>query len=315
MKKIRLKYLDHYTNFIPETDRIFTFLQRYFPVELTDENPDFIIYSSWGSEHLNYDCPKIFYTGENHRPNFFLCDYALGFDLLERENYLRVPLYSILWYYDFSKLLFPAFKELIVTNPKSKFCCFISSNFGAKTRNDFFLKLSDYIPVDAGGKVFNNVGGLVPDKIEFMRPYKFCLAYENSSYPGYVTEKIMDCFYANCIPIYWGSPIISNDFNSKRILNRIDYASDDEFISRIKFLNENHSAYQDFIEQPIFIGNQFTTYFDIERLRVFFERIFNGSTHTRSKGLRKVIGLVIRQKLVLESKIKKRIGGYERVWY
>jgi alpha(1,3/1,4) fucosyltransferase len=312
---IKLKFVDHYQNFVPETDRIYTFLQRYFPVELSDQHPDFIIYSSWGTEHLNYNCPKIFYTGENHRPNFFLCDYALGFDLLERENYLRVPLYSILWYYDFTKLLFPAFNELIVANPKSKFCCFISSNLAAKTRNDFFLKLSDYIQVDAGGKVFNNVGGLVPNKIDFMRPYKFCLAYENSSYPGYVTEKLMDCFIANCIPIYWGSPTLHQDFNPARILNRLDFPSDEAFIARIKFLNENETAYQEFIHQPIFSNNEFTEYFDEDRLRRFFTKIFEGPKETKSKGIRKSLGIALRNLKKLEARVKIKLRMEERIWY
>lgn len=315
MKSIKIKYVDHFKDFIPETDRIFTFLKKNFLVELTYENPDFIIYSSWGSEHLNYDCPKIFYTGENHRPNFFLCDYALGFDFLDRLDYLRVPLYSILWYYDFSTLLFPRHQEVINANPKSKFCCFISSNSGANERNKIFLKLSNYSLVDSGGKVMNNVGGPVPDKIDFMKPYRFCIAYENSSYPGYVTEKIMDCFVAGCIPIYWGSNCIELDFNPSRILNRLDFQSDEAFIEKIKFLNEDEEAYKEFIQQPILNQNQLGIYFDQERLRLFFEKIFNGRSQTRSKGLRKAKGLIIRQILILESKIKKRIGGYERVWY
>ncbi len=90
--------------------------------------------------------------------------------------------------------------------------------------------------------MLNNVRGPVPDKIEFMRPYKFCIAFENSSCPGYVTEKIMDCFIAGCIPIYWGSPIGEVDFNSKRILNRWEYQSDEEFIDRIIALDEDDQA-------------------------------------------------------------------------
>lgn len=312
---IRLKFVDHYKGFVPETDRIFTFLQKHFPVKLVDINPDFIIYSSWGEEHLKYDCPKIFYTGENHRPNFFLCDYALGFDFIDRPNYLRVPLYSILWYYDFSKLIFPAYQEIIESNPKSKFCCFISSNAGAKVRNDFFKKMSEYQQVDSGGSVFNNVGGAVSNKIEFMRPYKFCIAYENSSYPGYVTEKIMDCFYAGCIPIYWGSPAVHFDFNPKRILNRMDYNSDEQFIARIKELNEDHQAYQDFIRQPILSDNQFTEYFEEDRLRGFFEMIFSGPRKSGSKGIRMFLGKSFRNLKKIENKLKNRIGGFERVWY
>ncbi|AMQ57490.1 glycosyltransferase family 10 domain-containing protein [Algoriphagus sanaruensis] len=312
---IHLKFVDHYKEFVPETDRIFTFLQNHFQVKLVDQNPDFIIYSSWGIEHLKYDCPKIFYTGENHRPNFFLCDYALGFDFIDRPNYLRVPLYSILWYYDFSTLVFPKHLETIQQNPKSKFCCFVASNGGAKERNKIFEKLSLYDLVDSGGKVMNNVGGPVPNKIEFMRPYKFCIAYENSSYPGYVTEKIMDCFIAGCIPIYWGSPCIERDFNPGRIINRHDFDSDEAMIQRIQELNENEEAYQDFIKQPIFNGNQLTEYFDQERLLIFFEQVFEGPKITRSKGIKKSIGLGIRQTKIWESKIKRKIGGFERVWY
>lgn len=312
---IRIKFTDHYKDFNPETDRIFTFLNRYFPVVLTDSDPDFIIYSSWGSDHLNFDCPKIFYTGENHRPNFFLCDYALGFDFLNRPDYLRVPLYSILWYYDFSTLLFPKYQHIIDDNPKSKFCCFISSNGGAVERNSFFEKLSIYSHVDSGGRVLNNIGGIVKDKIEFMRPYRFCIAYENSSYPGYVTEKIMDCFIAGCIPIYWGSNCIERDFNPKRILNRLDYKSDEELIEAIKNLNENPSAYYDFIAQPIFINNQFTEYFDEYRLRKFFERVFDGSRKSRSKGVRKLIGKSIRLYKMISGRLRKKLGYSERIWY
>lgn len=312
---IKLKYTDHYRGFIPETDRLFTFLQKHFDVKLVEDNPDFIIYSSWGDTHLKYNCPKIFYTGENHRPNFFLCDYALGFDFIEQPNYLRVPLYSILWYYDFNKLLFPAYQEIIDANPKSRFCCFISSNVGARVRNEFFKKLSQYHQVDSGGTVMNNVGGPVPNKIEFMKPYKFCIAYENSSYPGYVTEKIMDCFYAGCIPIYWGSPSVYRDFNHKRILNRLDFDSDEEFIKKIKELNEDSEAYQSFIRQPIFSNNNFTVYFDQNRLFDFFKMIFSGPRETSSTGLRKIVGMTRRNFKKFESRIKNKIGGFERVWY
>jgi hypothetical protein len=312
---IGLKFADHYKGFVPETDRIFTFLKKHFPVKLVDQDPDFVIYSSWGNDHLTYDCPKIFYTGENHRPNFFLCDYAMGFDFIDRPNYLRVPLYSILWYYDYSTLLFPKYQKIIDQNPKSKFCCFIASNAGAVVRNRFFKKLSLYQKVDSGGRVLNNIGRPVPDKIEFMRPYKFCIAYENSSYPGYVTEKIMDCFITGCIPIYWGSDCIEKDFNPKRILNRMDFKSDEELIAKIKFLHENPDAYQEFISQPIFINNQLTEYFDENRLRTFFETIFTRQRQTRVKGFRKLVGRSLRFKKMMEARIKRKLGYTQRVWY
>jgi len=49
------------------------------------------------------------------------------------------------------------------------------------------------------------------DKQKISSEYKFSICFENLSYEGYVTEKIIDCFNAGVIPIYMGAPDI-NDF-------------------------------------------------------------------------------------------------------
>jgi len=40
--------------------------------------------------------------------------------------------------------------------------------------------------------------------------FRYALCFENSSFPGYITEKISDCFLAGCIPVYWGAPDITD---------------------------------------------------------------------------------------------------------
>lgn len=47
------------------------------------EDPDYIIYSGFGYEHLHYDCIRIFFTGECQTPDFNECDYAIGVDKYE----------------------------------------------------------------------------------------------------------------------------------------------------------------------------------------------------------------------------------------
>ncbi len=43
-------------------------------------------------------------------------------------------------------------------------------------------------------------------KVQAMAHYKFALCFENNaSQPGYISEKITDCFCARCVPIYYGS--------------------------------------------------------------------------------------------------------------
>ena len=49
----------------------------------------------------------------------------------------------------------------------------------------------------------------IDDKISCLREFRFCLCLENCSYPGYVTEKIIDCLVAGVIPLYQGAPDIA----------------------------------------------------------------------------------------------------------
>ena len=92
----------------------------------------------------------------------------------------------------------------------------MTSNPYSQKRIGFFKELSKYKKVDSGGKVLNNVGGCVEDKLEFIKDYKFVISFENSAHPGYTTEKIVDPLAMNCIPIYWGNPYVARDFNNKR---------------------------------------------------------------------------------------------------
>jgi hypothetical protein len=47
--------------------------------------------------------------------------------------------------------------------------------------------------------------GMVDDKIGLLGMSRFCLAHENCrDLPGYVTEKLFDCFRAGCVPVYVG---------------------------------------------------------------------------------------------------------------
>lgn len=39
--------------------------------------------------------------------------------------------------------------------------------------------------------------------------YRFAICFENTIFPGYLTEKLFDCFLSGCIPIYWGDPSVT----------------------------------------------------------------------------------------------------------
>lgn len=54
------------------------------------------------------------------------------------------------------------------------------------------------------------IGMGVQCKRQLMTGYKFAICFENCVFPGYITEKIFDCFIAGCIPVYFGAPDITD---------------------------------------------------------------------------------------------------------
>tara|TARA_B110000208_G_C11508482_1_gene336022 strand:- start:138 stop:644 length:507 start_codon:yes stop_codon:yes gene_type:complete len=136
-------------------------------------------------------------------------------------------------------------------NNNNNFCCFVASN-NVPNRNNFCKKLSNYKKIDCGGDCLNNIGGKVKNKIEFQKKYKFCIAYENSSHPGYTTEKILEAYKSNCIPIYYGSKTVTDDFNPETFINAHNFNNDDELINYIKKIDTNERLYKSFLNKPIF---------------------------------------------------------------
>jgi alpha(1,3/1,4) fucosyltransferase len=40
--------------------------------------------------------------------------------------------------------------------------------------------------------------------------FKFAICFENCAFPGYITEKLFDCFLAGCVPVYLGAPDVTD---------------------------------------------------------------------------------------------------------
>ena len=133
---------------------------------------------------------------------------------------------------------------------KNKFCSFVYSNC-VKYRNNFCKSLAKYKKVSCGGKCLNNIGTKVSDKLLFQKQFKFGISFENSSTHGYVTEKILDTFSSNSIPIYYGSPNIEEYFNPQTFINGHKFKNYDELIEYIKKIDNNEDLYKSYFNKPI----------------------------------------------------------------
>ena len=137
------------------------------------------------------------------------------------------------------------------TKKSEGFCCFVYSN-EVEFRNNFCLQLSNYKKIACGGGCLNNVNGRVENKIEFQKKFKFCIAYENSIQPGYTTEKILQAYQSNCIPIYCGSETINDDFNPETFINAHNFKNNDDLINYIKKVDTDEALYNSYMNKPIF---------------------------------------------------------------
>lgn len=286
MKKlVKLWFEDFSGDFIAEEDYFYKLLNKQFRIQLTKEEPEYLIYSCYGYNHLKYECVKIFYTAENIRPDFNLCDYAIGFDYMAfGDRYVRFPNYAR--YGEVYESI--AIREALGLQNiarKTKFCNFIYSNAEADPMRDrFFRVLSGYKQVDSLGCHLNNrpfEGGdrysnnWRDAKVEVQSEYKFSIAFENSSSPGYTTEKIMHAFAARTIPIYWGNPLISKEFNSKSFINCHEYNNEEQLIKDIMEIDRSDDLFLGKINEPCFHAGNRPYELTDGVLLDFFENIFS----------------------------------------
>jgi len=200
---------------------------------------------------------NVFYTGENVRPPFREnFDGYLSFDL---DDFGGRNEYFPLWILDlaidksrFSKRIGLEFNGLDLLNPREprnkeskKFMCAFISN-PEPIRMLAIQDFSKFGVVDVFGGVSGN---RVDSKIEVASKYKFMLCFENDLYPGYVTEKLLEAYLSNTVPVYWGDLGDNSYMNEKSFINLKDFPTMQEFTEYVANLTE--AEYQEIYEQPL----------------------------------------------------------------
>jgi alpha(1,3/1,4) fucosyltransferase len=277
LPRIKLGFSDFWSGFNPH-DNYFTRLLRHkYQIDVTDQ-PDFLIYSCFGQAYRRHRAWRIFYAGENRRPDFSECDFAFTSDFCDHSNHMRLPVWRLR-----SAIRQPPSKQLLdpqaVLAEKTCFCNFVYANKHCPTRNRFFRMLSEYKRVDAAGKLFHNMsrplGRELADKLAFIRRYKFTIAFENESQAGLTTEKIYEPMLVNSLPIYWGNPRVNVDFNPASFINYFDYGTLDALVHRVIKVDQDDVLYCQYLRQPWFRDDQLNEDQLMQKLLAQFDRIFS----------------------------------------
>ena len=212
-------------------------------------------------EKINTKNINIWVTFENRRVpiNKFDLTFSFDTDSFKGKNIYFPLLYS---YIDFlennadyvknkinQRMLIKKRNLKIESVASRKFACVFLNNpepFRLRVINE----LSKIGEVDIFGSHSNNY---VLNKIDKTKEYKFVIAMENDFYPGYITEKPLEAWLGQSVPIYWGYDKMTI-INKRAILNIADYESLDIFVEKIEMLNKNPSELVKIINQP-FLNN------------------------------------------------------------
>jgi len=93
--------------------------------------------------------------------------------------------------------------------------------------------------------------GKIDSKKEILEKYKFAICYENAKdISGYITEKIFDCFFAGCVPVYWGANNIRKYIPENCFIDKNKFETYDELYAFLSNMSESiYLEYLDNIEK------------------------------------------------------------------
>lgn len=260
---MNITYLDFWGGFNPDTFWFSRYFRQRYNKEINfnanPEEADIIIGSSFGNSILNCKntkAVKIFYTGENERPNLINYDYSISFD---HDDFggrnIRFPLWYLYvdwWGNQNDDISLEEFNRVFdpedVYN-REHFCSIMIGNPVAN-RIEVARTLDTYKPVHGFGAVFGNK--FTGRKIELLQNYRYNICFENSLYNGYHTEKLLEAKVAGCIPIYYGADAVSLDFNEDCFINYNNFESATDLLEYIIDIEENKDKFIQLASQPLF---------------------------------------------------------------
>ena len=126
----------------------------------------------------------------------------------------------------------------------------------------FWRKVTSFVRLNP----FPSYKGRVKNKRDVLLKTKYAICYENvRDLPGYISEKIFDCFFSGCVPVYWGANNIVDHIPSDCFIDRRKFSNESDLYKHLKSLTE---------EQFVFYQNNIVTFLRSDAGRKFGAKFF-----------------------------------------
>lgn len=161
------------------------------------------------------------------------------------SNYIAIPIVYLFCKY-FNDNYSVVSKRYGIPFKSKKFCLFISRNKLNNSKKELFnimnkLQLGKIDYIEKYDDLIKHASCYWSDELlRIFNKYKFIVCIENSIDIGYITEKIFNVFFSNSIPIYSGSPSISQYINDKCYIN---YSNNESLIKKVIKLSSKEQYY------------------------------------------------------------------------
>ena len=115
----------------------------------------------------------------------------------------------------------------------------------------------------------------VEPKLAIFKDYRYSVVIENCKKNYYWTDKLIDCFAAGTIPIFWGCPDIGKYFNLDGIItfdtipelkDILSKLSEEDYNNRIEAVRDNFERAKKFMVVEDYLYETFFKQFDKENL-------------------------------------------------
>lgn len=304
-------------------------LSKKYNVLINPSNPDIVIYTNQFYRENEFDyytkdtvrgihqyddtVKKVFISGEarpdfnshlNKGDNYF----ALGYEHLERKNYLRFPTYVLDAFvlHNEGGMFDSPFEWMVqkrnsenILNKKKHFCSIVQSSHNPDREKLFNIIQSKYFIKSSGpwkrtvndsetlnphqyhnysnSNYMGRIDGLTyRDKIKFFEDCVFNIAFQFTNTDYLTQEKIVHSYASHSIPLFYGNQFIEDEgFNPNSFINCHKFESFEHMFNQIDELYNNKNLLKKYFEEPIFMDNKLPKYFEDEYILNFFDKVIN----------------------------------------
>ena len=241
-----------------------------------DQLPDLAKYPKEKLLLFLWEPPSI--LPDNYNPDYhhyFSKIYTWNDDLVDNEKYFKFYYPVLRPMVHPTEFYLKRFSTMIACNKESSYP---GELYSERDKIVHFFENFPNDDFDLYGKRWPNsyksYQGPIETKVNCLRFYKFSFAYENvRGVPGYVSEKIFDCFHAGTVPIYWGAPNICSYIPENCFIAREDFEDERALYEFLKAMTpQEYGEYMENIQK--FLTSDAAQLYSIENfIRIFMDLI------------------------------------------